>query len=238
MSVPRNRALGHAGWLTGVRSMDLFDCGRYFSFHVPVRARTNALLKNAACAYAAKHLGRVQGRRTPFSSGNASWQAATEVWPEPDQDWYLVGCRYYDRALELVLEALAGGKAKVRGGTDTVGTGSMDGDDRTTSGGGLDGDNSTDLDDDRTGSHAVRTSTSDELLAATAILCEYEAMDMSDAAWSRHLNGTKSLLDIAELGMRPAGSYDLLEREAQLFAGSRKAIFWNFARQDFCSACK
>lgn len=43
--------------------MDLFDLGCYFGHLVPVQALLNPLLKYSACAYAAKQLGRVQGRK-------------------------------------------------------------------------------------------------------------------------------------------------------------------------------
>jgi hypothetical protein len=43
--------------------MDLFDLGCYFGHLVPVHALSNPLLKYSACAYAAKQLGRVQGRK-------------------------------------------------------------------------------------------------------------------------------------------------------------------------------
>ncbi|KAL8754747.1 MAG: hypothetical protein Q9184_005018, partial [Pyrenodesmia sp. 2 TL-2023] len=77
---------------------------------------------------------------------------------------------------------------------------------------------------------AQSTARSDDLLAATAILCEYESIDASAAAWAHHLSGTKSLLDVVEVGMMPLDSptIPLQKKPSQ----ARKAIFWNFARQD------
>jgi hypothetical protein len=187
--------------------MDLFDCGNYFSTQVPIKAVKNHILRNAACAYAAKHLHRVRGVRAPYG-GNSSQKAQMEIWPykTKNPDWDFYACKYYDRAIQLLLEALSNQQSPMGRGSDTI----------------------------------VPANTPDELLAATAILCEYEAMDMSDAAWSRHLDGTKSLLEIAELGMRPAIDQERfgVSENSRLFAGSRKAIFWNFARQDFASACR
>ena len=83
---------------------------------------------------------------------------------------------------------------------------------------------------------------SDDTLAATTILSVYEFLDASGAAWSRHLNGTKSLLDIAptkivsiEIPAAPGCFQSLhqLKRPSK----ARKAIFWNFARQDCLAAC-
>ena len=84
---------------------------------------------------------------------------------------------------------------------------------------------------------------SDDVLAATAILSVYEFLDASGAAWSRHLNGTKSLLDIAQTKMVsievPAapGCFQSLH-ELNKPSKARKAIFWNFARQDCLAACR
>lgn len=187
--------------LTNSCRMDLFDSGRFFAFHVPVRAVSCPLLKYAACAYAAKQLFRVKGSKAVH--GATSQQASMEIWPKAGKaDWEWVGAKYYDKALTLLLEEL--GKQQNEG-NDVV--------------------------------HIVkaRPKTSDDVLAAAAILCEYEAMDVA-GAWSRHLNGTKTLLDLAEIGMRPAGDTPRdSSNGTKLFAGAKKAIFWNFARQDYAS---
>ena len=54
--------LRHFGETTG-QWMDLFDLGCYFGHLAPVQAISNPLLKYSACAYAAKQLWRVQGRK-------------------------------------------------------------------------------------------------------------------------------------------------------------------------------
>lgn len=197
--------------------MDLFDCGRYFSFQVPIKALSCPLLKYAACAYAAKQLGRVRGGKG-VEVGQTSSLAKTEVWSAPGKvDWLYHAAKYYDKAISLLLEAL--------GERQDQSTSPFSSDMQ--------------LDPSNPGQDSlgdVRFSvprTSDDLLAATAILCEYEAMDATGVAWSKHLNGTKSLLDVAEVGMHDdfPGSQNYSK-----FAGARKAIFWNFARQDFAAA--
>ena len=203
--------------------MDLFDCGRYFSFHVPIKARFNSLLRYAACAYAAKQLGRCKGVK-PILGGLCSQQARMEVLPGGEKrDWMLVAMKYYDLALQLLREALEEQNHWSKQTTAYITT-SEDSDPAT--GGPL-----ADI--------PVRTrppKTPDELLAATAILCEIEAMD-ANGSWANHLAGTKSLLDVAEVGMKPSdGTLDV--HDEPKFAGGRKAIFWNFARQDFIAACK
>jgi hypothetical protein len=206
--------------------MDLFDCGRYFSFHVPAKARSNPLLKYAACAYAAKQLGRSGGVKT-VRGGICSHQARMEMWPGDIEkvDWIYYAVKYYDKAIELLVAALEEQKYWVT----SIGPESND-----MRGDSVSSTPNESLTDNQLPKQPPRTS--DELLAATAILCEFEAMD-ANGVWSNHLAGTKSLLDIAEVGMRPSDGAPLLHNEPK-FAGDRKAIFWNFARQDFAAACR
>ncbi len=211
--------------------MDLFDLGTYFASHVPVKALTNPLLKHAACGYAAKQLGQVNGKKATVG-GACSRQASMELWAATDQvDWFWIGAKHYDKAISLLMEALQQdpGSSPLESPTvfsqlQAVDIGYEDGSERTKrrrlSGG---------------------NSNSDEVLAATAILCVYEFLDASGAAWSRHLSGTKSLLDIAEVGITPVQmprggtSLKLLQRARP--SRARKSIFWNFARQDCLAAC-
>ena len=77
---------------------------------------------------------------------------------------------------------------------------------------------------------------SDEVIAATAILCGYESMSATGAAWSRHPNGLKSLLEIAEGSMMPL-EMPVLD---SVFSSQRrnpskawKPTIRKFARQDY-----
>lgn len=212
--------------------MDLFDLGTYFASYVPVKALSNPLLKYAACAYAAKQLGRVNGRKTAIG-GACSRQADMELWPDADKvDWSWIGANYYDKAISLLMEALqqdAGctplNSPRIRDQLQAVEVGLGDGFERA-----------------KRRRLSGTGSSSDELLAATAILCGHEFLDASGAAWSRHLSGTKSLLDIAEVGMIPlqlTPNMNSLPSPQRLKPSvARKATFWNFARQDFLAACK
>lgn len=209
--------------------MDLFDLGTYFASYVPVRARSNPLLKYAACAYAAKQLGRVKGAKAKMG-GVCSRQAVMETWPDKDNDFIWVGAKYYEKAIQLLMKQL---QPDADNSPSLV---AMDGHD--------DVDNPRKrrrrMSDSR-GSHGVY---SDEVLAATAILSVYEFLDATDPAWNRHLSGVKSLLDMAEVGIMPPGhrpsSGD--DRFAHLkksgLSKARRATFWNFARQDYLAACK
>ena len=208
--------------------MDLFDCGRYFSFHVPVKAPSDPLLRYAACAYAAKQLGRVGGIKPPVG-GFCSQQSRMELWPGDQKlDGLWLASKYYDKALTLLQTALE--EQRHWSNHDNAATSEA----RT--------DTRADSNDGPEATQSLRTHerprTSDELLAATAILCEFEAMDANGVAWSRHLSGTKSLLDVAEVGMQPSDGTLCKGRDEVKFPGARKAIFWNFARQDFAAACK
>ncbi|MCJ1271014.1 hypothetical protein MMC22_010913 [Lobaria immixta] len=211
--------------------MDLFDLDSYFSSYVPIKALSNPLIKCAVCAYAAKHLSRVKDSKAVIAS---FWtqQAGVETWSsDVPVDWALEGAKWYDKAISLLVEALQQEKDDTPSEPGVVEcawkeSGSADG--------------------SRSGPSAKATShhsrlSSDELLTATAILSVYEFLDASGAAWARHLNGTKSLLDITEVGLMPfempmtSGSFHSPSLPKEL-SRARKAIFWNFARQDALAA--
>ncbi|KAK2871887.1 hypothetical protein FQN49_002724 [Arthroderma sp. PD_2] len=213
--------------------MDLFDLDQYFGSYVPVKALTNSLLKCAACAYAAKQLGRVSGVKAVVG-GVCKNQARMELWPDADRvDWYYYGAKYYEKAIQLLMEELQhDGQSQPLSASEAYGqwqAGELgDALDHTSkrrkissAGGRL------------SGAH------SDEVLAATAILSVYEFLDATGPAWDRHLSGVKSLLDIAKAGMISLETQDSsgnLAVPAPGFSKARKAIFWNFARQDYLSA--
>ncbi len=212
--------------------MDLFDLEKYFASYVPVKALTNPLLKHAACAYAAKQLGQVKGQKA-IVGGACSRQAHMELWPDADKlDWFWIGAKHYDKAISLLMEVLQQDRGTTPLKSPTTYSEPRGAEINRENGYGrvkrrrLSGGNPN----------------SDELLAATAILCVYEFLDASGAAWSRHLSGTKSLLDIAEVGMIslkvPLNGTSLPSPQRALPSKARKAIFWNFARQDFLAACK
>ncbi|PGH17877.1 hypothetical protein AJ79_00776 [Helicocarpus griseus UAMH5409] len=214
--------------------MDLFDLGTYFASYVPVKALTDPLLKYAACAYAAKQLGRVKGNKA-FAGGVCGRHARMEVWPDADRvDWYFYGATYYEKAIRLLMEALRhDGKSAPLSNLEAFGQWQA-----------------AELCDDSGQRHKRRrysnsrlsSAHSDEVLAATAILSVYEFLDATGPAWNRHLSGVKSLLDIAEVGMMPVErrmspggtSFPALRKPG--LSKARKATFWNFARQDYLSA--
>ncbi|TKA80339.1 hypothetical protein B0A49_03652 [Cryomyces minteri] len=71
-----------------------------------------------------------------------------------------------------------------------------------------------------------------------AILCVYEFLDASGTEWSGHLNGAKSLIDIAKDSMMPLQlpSPDPTLQSRLRISKARKATFWNIARQDMLAA--
>jgi hypothetical protein len=215
--------------------MDLFDLDCYFAHQVPLQAISNPLLKYSACAYSAKQLGRVRGRKA-IIGGLVNKPAEMEIFPHPETvDWAYLGAKYYDRAISLLMEELShSGRHQDNPATPSI------------------------IED--TSSHP-RTSQSphslpssqvnkrrrlsrpshanaDDTLAAAAILCVYEFLDNANTAWERHLSGTKSLFDLAEDGMMPLQSPISPSSISQRIKPSRgrKATFWNFARQDFLAA--
>ncbi|KAL4905197.1 hypothetical protein BDW74DRAFT_153212 [Aspergillus multicolor] len=205
--------------------MDLYDFGTYFSSQVPIKALRNPLLKYAACAQAAKQLGHVNVSRPVGVRLSRAFSGVQK--DTANIDWCWKGAKYYEKAIQLLMKEL-----QPNGGSrDMTAQGQVNG-------------MSDDADAQRARSyteyrlsHGVR---SDEILAATAILSVYELLDATGPAWNRHLSGVKSLLDLAEVGMRPLqrlppGDLSLQLKRPSL-SKARKATFWNFARQDYLSA--
>lgn len=215
--------------------MDLFDQTTFFSSHIPVKSISNPLLKHAACAYAAKQLARLKGRKS-IVGGACSQQAIMEMWESADkEDWAFLAAQHYDQAISLLMEALNWD----HGATEANDSKKID--KRHYGPRTVEGMVAERRLRRRQFGSAQSTARSDDLLAATAILCEYESLDASTAAWARHLSGTKSLLDVVEVGMMPLDTALTNEAfsvpsRARKPSQARKAIFWNFARQDLSSA--
>ncbi|KAL4948341.1 hypothetical protein BDW69DRAFT_176679 [Aspergillus filifer] len=197
--------------------MDLYDFGTHFASHVPVQALRNPLLKYAACAQAAKQIGHVNVARPVGVRLSRTFPGAQN--DAKKIDWCWKGAKYYEKAIQLLMKELQPGRNQ--------------------------GNKMNEENDPQRArsyteyrlSHGVR---SDEILAATAILSVYELLDATGPAWNRHLSGFKSLLDLAEAGMRPLqrpppGDLSLQPKRPSL-SKARKATFWNFARQDYLAA--
>ena len=219
--------------------MDLFDLGCYFAHQVPVQALSNPLLKFSACAYAAKQLGRVQGRKA-IIGGIVSQQAAMELYLRPENiDWAYIGAKYYDKAIQLLMEELSNSGNPETPMTPATAVGETVS--PHTTGQSLQNGSQTPGNKRRRLSRQASSSNPDETLAAAAILCVYEFLDNANTAWARHLSGTKSLFDLAEKeGMMPVQSPTSPGSLSRRITPSRarRATFWNFARQDFLAACK
>ena len=214
--------------------MDLFDQGTYFASYVPAKATTNPLLKYSAVAYAAKALGRVQGHKPPVG-GVVTNQARMELYPDAHKvDWFHKAAKYYDSAVSLLRQTLtedanASQNRSMHAEPNWLGTTNRDAEEQP-------------LKHRRLDTSVNSRSNSDELLAATAILCVYEFLDASGAEWARHLNGAKSLIDIAKDEMMPlqlpSPGISIQPRPGMRISKARKATFWNLARQDMLAACK
>jgi hypothetical protein len=201
--------------------MDLYDLGTYFSSYVPIKARENSLLKYAAVAYSAKSLARVQ-RRKSTASDSITPQASTGRYPDNQTaDWYHKSTQYYDTAVSLLLQALK---------NDSIATLEFDWEPGTPK-----------RKRRRVSSSAAFKPSTDELLAASAILCCYELLDASVPEWVKHLNGAKSLLVTAQKRMTlpmPTSRSLFTSANLEFFSKTRRATFWNIARQDMLAACR
>lgn len=212
--------------------MDLFDLGSYFASYVPVKAQENPLLKYAAIACAAKALARVQGRK-PVMGGSVTRQARMELYPDaPVVDWKHKAAVYYDNAVSLLLQALKQDATPTPDGSDcelkrrhgTTATRCVGKSPRKY----------------RSLSNASCVSSTDELLAASAILCVYEFLDTSVSEWAQHLNGAKSLLVLSQdrvtMFPMPAPRSSVSSTGRSFVSKARRATFWNIARQDMLAA--
>lgn len=207
--------------------MDLFDLDLFFAAQVPVLAVNCPLLLYSCASLSAKSLARVNGRRPIM--GMVSKQSKLGVWPGQHMDaeqWMRKGREYYDIAVSLLRQSLAGA---TRPGTSSLPE---------------DASPATLL---AVQGAPLPTTDSDELVAATAILCVYEFIDASGPEWSRHLDGAKTLFDVARdqavpLTLPPSPqSIEQTMQQLSEYAGSeaprlkaptsrlssgRKAVFW------------
>ena len=214
--------------------MDLFDLGTYFASYVPVKARENPLLKYAAIACAAKALARVQGRK-PVMGGSVTRQARMEQYPDaPLVDWKHKAAVYYDTAVTLLLHAL---KMDVSSSPDE-----SECEIRRQSNESAQGCPGPTHKRRRTSSNTSFASSTDEILAASAILCVYEFLDTSVSEWAKHLNGAKSLLVLSQEHVMPlqlpTPPSSMPSASFNFTSKARRATFWNIARQDMLAACK
>ncbi|EGP91270.1 uncharacterized protein MYCGRDRAFT_66114 [Zymoseptoria tritici IPO323] len=166
-------------------------------------------------------LARVEGRK-PVMGGQTgkSRQSKMESWPGGTVDWVRKGREYYDIAVSLLRQSLEGAS---RPPTSSL---PEDASPRTLL---------------TVQGAELPTTDSDELVAATAILCVYEFLDASGPEWSRHLDGAKSLFDIAKdrmdaLTLPPSPSGPDFNSHRKRLSQGRRGVFWNFARQDMLSA--
>ncbi|KAH9822889.1 Fungal specific transcription factor domain [Teratosphaeria destructans] len=219
--------------------MDLFDLNLFFATKVPVLAKQCPLLLYSCAALSAKSLARVDGRK-PTMGGQVTTErrSSMEVWPglAIDALGYVQKAReYYDLAVSLLRQSLAGATAPQ--------TPSLPG-------------NLSPQTARNAQSMSLPPTDSDELVAATAILCVYEFLDASGPEWGRHLDGAKTLFVIANDRMvplhfqlprcpdseahssdhRPADHLDVNRVPSRTLSQGRRAVFWNFARQDMLSA--
>lgn len=221
-----------------ISRMDLFDLGTYFASYVPVRAMSNPLLKYAACAYAAKQLGRVKGAKA-MMGGVCSRQAVMEVWPDKDDDFIWHGAKYYEKAIQLLMKELQPDAEGPSPLSTPEAFGQWQASELCE-----DGENPRKRRRRILDGRLSRGVHSDEVLAATAILSVYEFLDATGPAWNRHLSGVKSLLDVAEAGIMPleqrssGGDSPYQQFKTSGLSKARKATFWNFARQDYLAACE
>ena len=212
--------------------MDLYDLGKYFSGYVPVQARNHALLRHAACAYAAKQI-YLANKSLSNIDGRSPRQATTRAYIDPTVDWEREGSFHYDQSIILLRQLILEDQSP---STPTDLTSVLARAEQASNVKSV--DLAFGLRNSPPNEHAQARLRSDDVVAAAIILGIYEFMSNTGAAWSRHLWGTKSLLETA---MRPVGTSSRnspVISPRQKLSGARKATFWQFARQDYLAACK
>lgn len=205
--------------------MDIFDSGDYFSSHVPVQARIFPVLKHSLCAYAAKQLFLARTQKATVG-GVTSRQATMETYDQSAK-WDLIAGDHYGEAVSIL-------QGLVAAATDYSNTDASDGFDFLDSSDAL-GMNVSDVATQQRKSKPRLQL--EEAVAATTILGVYEFVSATGTAWSRHLDGTKTLLDIAGPQTRLDASSLSIPRDLIPSEGW-KAIFWQLARQDYLAACE
>ncbi|KAG9242963.1 hypothetical protein BJ878DRAFT_143184 [Calycina marina] len=215
--------------------MDLFDLNCYFSRMVPIQGRSNPLLLNAACSYAAKQLSRVHGRKAIFG-GSAQIRADMEFCPgNKAVDWAWTASKYYDRAIQLLMKELSSSgeqETSIPPGSSRTFYNQITSQSPETSANVVGRQYGK-----CRGSRSAHTNKADETLAAASVLCVYEFLDHDKSAWDRHLSGTKSLFDLADKEIiLPVASPDGVASRRSSPTRGRKATFWCFARQDYLAA--
>lgn len=217
--------------------MDLFDLGHFFATEVAMLAVDCPLLLYSCAALAAKSLSRIGGHDSELYHVSPYSRDRLATWPGASLDnegWLRKGRENYDLAISLLRQTLAGASTPP----------------------------SSSLPHDTTAETAsiaqgtpLPSTDSDELVAATAVLCVYEFIDASGPEWSRHLDGAKSLFDVAKERTVPLTRepepVSLAKQVHERITGhalesdpitriepskGRTAVFWNFARQDMLSA--
>jgi hypothetical protein len=220
--------------------MDLFDLGQFFATEVPLLAIECPLLLYSCAALSAKSLSRITTSEIVSDMSRSSQRPHSRLILRPGtplnaEGWVQKGRENYDLAVSLLRRALVGGTTALESSAlpDTA--------------------------EEETASIAqdapLPKTDSDELVAATAVLCVYEFLDASGPEWSRHLDGAKSLFEVAKESMVPLSReperVSLANQIRERLAGhttetdatvrrgpskGRTAVFWNFARQDMLSA--
>lgn len=208
--------------------MDLFDLGSFFAVDVPLKVAYCPLLLYASIALSAKALGRIRiTAQHPKSSGSKRTPA----------EWSHKARFYYDQAITLLRQALENETRQASIGQQSPSP--------------IVASSVADLEAGRQSLSPTRNkqnarnaeglprTDSDELIATTAILCVFEFLDASGLEWTRHLDGAKSLFDIAKDGTMPLSNRSpATVLKPSTSTKGRRAVFWNICRQEMLNACE
>lgn len=208
--------------------MDIYDLGNFFSLDVPIQALSSPLLRAAACAYATKYLSRID---ISSIKGPLLTQPLIAAWPGSEHvDWTVLGAQYYTEAINLLRETLK--KPDRLSFSNNASPCEANTPKNVTSVDYM----SPRIESPMNIEAQLAKTNSDHVLAATAILGLYEFISAYELGWSGHLSGTMTLLYMTKFGLMPSTAIYTQTIDLKPSKG-RIAIFWNFVRQDYLSAC-
>ena len=196
--------------------MDVFNDQPYFSEHVILLAHTSALVRYAACATAAKHLGQM---RDPESQVRPSRSQKRMLKHLIDSNlgftWY--GAKYYEKAIQLLTKQISHEDRSVSASSpNCIYQPGM----------------SASLGENNLLDEYNHATTSFQILAA-CILCQYEDLSATQKAWSGHLSGLWKLFQ-PWLGHNASP----LVFHAPHPVRAMEASFWYFVFNDMLDACE
>ncbi|OJJ49496.1 hypothetical protein ASPZODRAFT_112512 [Penicilliopsis zonata CBS 506.65] len=209
--------------------LDLSDATKFFSVCVPIRAINSSYLRYAIAAIAAKHIGRIGGKRLADNRGFLRSRPATmEIYPNAAQvDWLFKATNYQFLAVSHMNRDISGAydlvssSAVLESPIETLSQWLHRQITHPT----------TPLPSPDSPAAAVLSKRTEDLLATVTILTFYRLLDTRLVDWQSQLVGIRPLCE-ALLQMQHTFTSSTCPR----FSPGIRAAFWALARQDYLAS--